>query len=71
MKRSAVLMGVGIIILLIVILGGLSLTDSEYDGNAKDKTVQTTESDSQTQEKSVSNSVKCSSDAFGRMVCSP
>ena len=71
MKRSAVLIGVGTIILLIGILGGLSLTGSESDENAKNKTVQTTESDSHKQEKSVSNSVKCSSDAFGRMVCSP
>ena len=65
------LIGVGIIFILITILGGLSLTGSELDEKIKDKTVQTTESDSYKQEKNVSNSVKCSSDAFGRMVCSP
>ena len=36
-----------------------------------EKTVPITGSDSQKQEKSVSNNVKCSPDAFGRIVCLP
>jgi hypothetical protein len=67
MKRSTVLIGIVAIILGIAVLGGLSLTDSE----PIEKTVPIIESDSQKQEKSVSNNVKCSPDAFGRIVCSP
>ena len=67
MKRSIVLIGIGAIILGIGILGGLSLMGSE----SIEKTVPMVEPESLKQEKNVSNSVKCSSDAFGRMVCSP
>jgi hypothetical protein len=67
MKRSTVLIGIGVVILGISILGGLSLMDSE----SIEKTIPIIESESQKQEKSVSNNVKCSSDAFGRIVCSP
>ena len=67
MKRSTVLIGIGVIVLGIIGLGGLSLTGSE----SIEKTMQIIESDSQKQETSVSNNVKCSSDAFGRIVCSP
>jgi hypothetical protein len=67
MKRSTVLMGVGMIILGVAVLGGLSLMGSE----SAEKTIPITESNSQKQETSVSKNVKCSSDAFGRIVCSP
>ena len=67
MKRSTVLIGIVAIILGIAVLGGLSLTGSE----PIEKTVPIIESDSQKQEKNVSNNVKCSPDAFGRIVCSP
>jgi hypothetical protein len=61
------LIGIGIIVLGIVVLGGFSLMDSE----PIEKPIPIMESDSQKQETSVSNNVKCSSDAFGRIVCSP
>lgn len=67
MKRSTVLIGFGVIVLGIVVLGGLSLTGSE----SAERTIPIVESDSQKHETSASNSMKCSSDAFGRMVCSP
>ena len=71
MKRSTVLIGIGTIVLAIAVIGGLSLMGSESDEGVKNKTVQTKESDPQRQGNSVSNNVKCSSDAFGRIVCSP
>jgi hypothetical protein len=67
MKRSIVLIGIGMIILGISVLGGLSLMGSE----SIEKTIPIMESDSQKHETSVSNDVRCSADAFGRIVCSP
>ena len=67
MKRSTVLIGIGVIILVIAVLGGLSSMVPE----SVEKTVPMMESDSQKHETNASNGVKCSSDAFGRMVCSP
>ncbi len=71
MKRSAMLVGIGIIVLSIAVLGGLSLMDSESVEKIKNKTIPAIELDLHKQEKSVSSNVKCSSDAFGRIVCSP
>ena len=62
-----VLIGIGVIVLGIIVLGGLSLMSSE----SSEKPDPIMEADSHKQEKSVSNNVKCSSDAFGRIVCSP
>ena len=68
MKRSTVLIGIGVIILVIAVLGGLSSMVPE----SVEKTIPLIESDSQKHEtNAASNGVKCSSDAFGRMVCSP
>ena len=70
MKRSMVLVGIGVIVLGIVVLGGLSLIGSESI-EKPEKINPIMEADSQKQETRVSNNVKCSSDAFGRIVCSP
>lgn len=71
MKRSSVLIGIVTIVLAISILGGLSLMSLESVEETKNKTFPIEESDSHKQEKNMSNNVKCSSDMFGRIVCSP
>ena len=70
MKRSTVLVGIGVIVLGIVVLGGLSLMGSESI-EKPEKINPIMKADPHKQETSVSNNVKCSSDAFGRIVCSP
>ena len=70
MKRSTVLIGIGVIVLGIGVLGGLSLMDSESNEKTK-KSIPIMEPESQKQEKSVFNNVKCSPNAFGSIVCSP
>jgi hypothetical protein len=70
MKRSTVLIGIGVIILGISILSGLSLLDSESFEKTK-KSIPIMEPESQKQEKSVSNNVKCSPNAFGGIRCLP
>ena len=69
MKRSTVLVGIGIIILGISILGGLSLMDSESIEKTKESLP--IEPELQQQEKVVSNNVKCSPTAFGGVRCLP
>ena len=70
MKRSAVLIGIGVIILGISILGGISLMDSESIEKTKES-LPIIEPESQKQEKSVSTNVKCSPTAFGGIRCLP
>lgn len=70
MKRSTVLIGIGVIILGIGVLGGLSLMDLESIEKTK-KPFPIIEPESQKQEKSVSNNVKCSPNAFGGIRCLP
>ena len=70
MKRSTVLIGIGVIILGISVLGGLSLMDSESIEKTK-KSLPIIEPESQKQEKSVSNNVKCSPNALGGIRCLP
>lgn len=70
MKRSIVLIGIGVIILGISVLGGLSLMDSESIEKTK-KPLSIIEPESQKQEKNVSNNVKCSPNAFGGIRCLP
>lgn len=67
MKRSVVLILIGVIVLGIGILGGMSLMGSE----SIEKTAPIAEPESLKQEKSVSNNVKCSPNAFGSIICSP
>lgn len=69
MKRSTVLIGIGIIILGISMLSGLSLMDSE--SIEKIKKPLPIEPELQQQEKTVSNNVKCSPTAFGGVRCLP
>ncbi len=70
MKRSAMLIGIGIIILGISMLGGLYLMDSESIEKTKTP-LSLIEPESPQQEESVSNNVKCAPTAFGGMRCSP
>ena len=70
MKRSTMLIGIVVIILGISVLGGLSLMDSESIEKTK-KSLPIIEPESQKQEKSVSNNVKCSPNAFGGIRCLP
>jgi len=70
MKRSTVLIGLGIIVLGISILGGLSLMDSESIEKTKTP-LPLLEPESPQQEKNVSNNVKCAPTAFGGIRCSP
>jgi len=70
MKRSTVLIGIGVIILGFSVLGGLSLMDSESIEKTK-KSLPIIELESQKQEKSVSNNVKCSPTALGGIRCLP
>jgi|APSaa5957512535_1039671.scaffolds.fasta_scaffold06141_6 hypothetical protein len=69
MKRSTVLVGIGIIILGISILGGLSLMDSESIEKTKESLP--IEPELQQQEKVVSSNVNCSPTAFGGVRCLP
>jgi hypothetical protein len=64
------LIGIVVIILGISVLGGLSLMDSESIEKTK-KSLPIIEPESQKQEKSVSNNVKCSPTAFGGIRCLP
>ena len=70
MKRSTALIGIGIIILGISVFGVLSLMYSESIEKTK-KPLPIIEPESQKQEKSVSNNVKCSPNAFGGIRCLP
>ena len=70
MKRSTVLIGIGVIILGIGVLGGLSLMDSESIEKTK-KSIPIIEPEPQKQEKSVYVNVKCSPNAFGSIICLP
>lgn len=70
MKRSTMLVGIGIIILGISVLCGLSLMDSESIEKTK-KPLSTMESESQKQDETVFNNVKCSPNALGGIRCLP
>jgi hypothetical protein len=70
MKRSTTLIGIGVIILGISVLGILFLMDSELIEKTK-KSLPIIEPESQKQEKSVSNNVKCSPNALGGIRCLP
>ena len=70
MSRSTMLIGIGIIVLGIGILSGVFLMDSEPIENTK-KSLPIIEPESQKQEKSISNDVKCSSTALGGIRCLP
>jgi hypothetical protein len=70
MKRSTVLIGIGVIILGISVLSGLYFMDSE----SIEKTIKSdpiVEPESQKQEKSVFNNVKCLPNALGGIRCLP
>jgi len=70
MKRSTMLIGIGIIILGISVLGGLFLMDLELIEKTKNS-LPIIEPESQKQEKSVSNNVKCSPNTLGNIRCLP
>lgn len=70
MKRSTMLIGIVVIILGISVLGELTLMDSESIEKTK-KSLPIIEPESQKQEKSASNNVKCSPNAFGGIRCLP
>lgn len=64
------LIGIGIIILGISVLGGLFLMDLELIEKTKNS-LPIIEPESQKQEKSVSNNIKCSPNALGNIRCLP
>jgi hypothetical protein len=70
MKRSTVLIGIGVIILGISVLSGLYFMDSESIEKTM-KSVPIIEPESQKQEKSVFNNIKCSPNALGGIRCLP
>jgi len=70
MKRSIVLIGIGVTILGISVLGGLYLMESE-EIEKTNTLLPIIESELQEQEKSVSVNVKCSPNALGNIRCLP